>query len=465
MTGTAERDYDVDRQRHVEAYAKDLPLEIDRVEAPRAELQRLRDERLRALLAHAREHSPWHRKRLASIDPGRISGDDLTAIPPMTKAELMTHWDEIVCDRRLSLAMADDHIERVARDGPAYLLDDYHALATGGTTGHRGVVVWDFEGFRLAGSRVPAWGMSTARLLDSAIPPPIVAANIGSQNTIHMGGSVTRCFSNSALLQIHSIGAATPIERIVERLEELQPDVLAGYASTLQELAEWKLSGRLDITPRAVNQGGEPFLPEAWEAIRKAFPVPIRDVWGSTEVGMAAASIQGWEGLAVSEDLVIVEPVDADGRPVPYGERAAKLFVTNLANRVLPVIRYEISDEVTLLPPAPDCPWHGARLSAIHGRQDDVFAYGDGRRIHPHTFRSVLTRHAAVAEYQVHQTARGARVLVLEQSGVDAGRLAQELETALASAGLEGPRVAIEPVESIPRHADSGKLKRFIRRG
>jgi phenylacetate-coenzyme A ligase PaaK-like adenylate-forming protein len=357
--------------------------------------------------------------------------------------------------------MVNEHIDRVAREGPSYLLDSYHALATGGTTGKRGVVVWDFEGFRLVGSRGPAWGMSFAQHSGLESPTPLIVVNVGSDGITHAGGAIVRCFSNPAMMQTIPIAASKPMEEIIEALEAHKPHILLGYASILHELAEHKRSGRLDISPIAVVQGGEPFLPEAQAAVSSAFGVPIRDIWGSTEIGFGASSFAGYEGLVISEDLIIVEPVDAEGVPVPLGERAAKLFVTNLANRVLPIVRYEISDEVTLAAPDPGCPWKGQRLLSIHGRQDDVFRYGE-RVVHPHTFRSVFTRHANVSEYQVRQTEDGADIVVVPLNALDASRLEQDITLALEKAGLAGPKVRIHQLERIERHARSKKLKRFV---
>jgi phenylacetate-coenzyme A ligase PaaK-like adenylate-forming protein len=379
----------------------------------------------------------------------------------MTKTDLMENWDEIVCDRRLNLAMANEHIDRVGREGPSYLLDSYHAMATGGTTGERGVVVWDFDGFRLIGSRPPAWGLSFGQHAGITAPTPTVVVNVASEGTSHAGGAIVRCFSNPAMFRTIAIAASKPIEQIVKELEAHKPHILGGYASILHELAERKRTGRLDISPISIAQSGEPLLPEIHAAISSAFGVPLRDMWGSTEIGFGASSFPGFDGLVVSEDLVIVEPVDAEGAPVPMGERAAKVLVTNLANKVLPIIRYEISDEVTLAPPDPNCPWKGQRIMSIHGRQDDAFHYA-GRVVHPHTFRSVLTRHASVTEYQVQQTRRGADILVVPLSTLDATRLEREIVVALEKAGLSEPTVRIQQTERIERHVRSQKLKRFV---
>jgi phenylacetate-CoA ligase len=139
-------EFDSDRQRHLRAFADRLSVEADRLTWPLERLHRLRDERLRALLRTARERSSWHAKRLAGIDVDAVTGADLAAIPAMTKADVMEHWDEIVTDPRLTLELAEAHLERVASDGPSYLLGEYQVVTTGGSSGRRGVFAWDFEG-------------------------------------------------------------------------------------------------------------------------------------------------------------------------------------------------------------------------------------------------------------------------------------------------------------------------------
>jgi hypothetical protein len=81
---------------------------------------RLRDQRLRALLRTAKARSPWHAKRLAGVDVDAVTGADLAALPTMTKTDVMEHCDEVVTDRRLTLELAEAHLERVAAEGPAY---------------------------------------------------------------------------------------------------------------------------------------------------------------------------------------------------------------------------------------------------------------------------------------------------------------------------------------------------------
>src|SRR3954468_21420937 len=152
--------FDAARQRPRRACADRLPIEAERLMWPLERLHRLRDERLRALLRTAKARSPWHGKRLAGVDVDAVTGADLAAIPTMTKTDVMEHWDEIVTDRRLTLELAEAHLERVAAEGPAYLLGEYQVVTTGGSSGTRGVFAWDFEGwlgFGLARERPTFW--------------------------------------------------------------------------------------------------------------------------------------------------------------------------------------------------------------------------------------------------------------------------------------------------------------------
>ncbi len=72
----------------------------------------------------------------------------LRELPPMTKTDLMDNFDQIVTDERLSLDLVNAHLQTVST--PSYLLDRYTAITSGGSSGRRGVFVYDWEAWRLA---------------------------------------------------------------------------------------------------------------------------------------------------------------------------------------------------------------------------------------------------------------------------------------------------------------------------
>ena len=135
--------------------------------------------------------------------------------------------------------------------------------------------------------------------------------------------------------------------------------------------------------------------------------------------------------------------------------------MTNLFNPLMPLIRYEITDEVTLLDEPCACGSVHRRIADIEGRNDDTFVYGDGVSVHPHLFRSILGREPAISEYQVQQTRTGAAIVVCADGAVDIESLTRKLEEALVGSGCPEPTVTVSVVESIPTLA-TGKLKRFL---
>ena len=96
-------DYEHLRQRHLADLAVLMPEHVQRLRWPAERLRQERRDRLRDLLAWAKSSSPWHRDRLAGVDPGGFEEADLAGLPPMTKDDLMANWDGVVTDPRLTL--------------------------------------------------------------------------------------------------------------------------------------------------------------------------------------------------------------------------------------------------------------------------------------------------------------------------------------------------------------------------
>jgi phenylacetate-coenzyme A ligase PaaK-like adenylate-forming protein len=165
--------------------------------------------------------------------------------------------------------------------------------------------------------------------------------------------------------------------------------------------------------------------------------------------------------MHIGEDINIIELIDDHGNPVRRGEPSSRILVTNLSNRVMPLIRYEITDEFQLAE-AP-CPCGSAYLSLadVQGRSDDVFVYPNGVRVHPLNFRSVLGKDPAIVEYQVRQTERGAEVMLVGRSQLVVEAIQSALQNRLAGLGVSEPCVTAQQIDKIERQS-TGKLKRFI---
>jgi phenylacetate-CoA ligase len=450
-------EYETLRQRHAADAMRWAPGMIDRLDWSADRLAAYRVERLRAIVRHAAEHSRWHRDRLAEVDLSRLDGQFLRDIPPMTKSDLMGNFDQIVTDPRLTLELVNRHLETVDING--YLLDRYSAIASGGSSGERGVFVYDWEGWA-------TFGLSAIRHLlhaKQADPElsgrPAVIAWVMAGRFTHATAAIGRTFAGPHLVT-HRFPVTLPVEEIVAGLNATQPDFLNAYPSALHLLSFEAQAGRLRISPRWIQTAAEPLLPETRAAAEAAWSVRVGNLYGVSEGGGAATPCAERRSH-LSEDLLIIEPVDLDGRPVEEGEPAAKVYVTNLFNRTMPLIRYELTDEVTILPEPCPCGSAHRCIADIRGRLDDVFTYA-GRRVHPLVFRSVLARHAGVIEYQVRQTDAGARIAIRRGAPVDLEAIRGQATRALADAGVARPTVEVEAVDRLQRQPGTAKLKRFI---
>jgi len=108
----------------------------------------------------------------------------------------------------------------------------------------------------------------------------------------------------------------------------------------------------------------------------------------------------------VNADWSILEVVDEKNRPVPAGEKGAKVLVTNLANYVQPIIRYEIGDIITMATEPCDCGSNLPLIKCVDGRDSDVFEIkteSGARTLQPTIFQLALGRMLDVREYQIIQ--------------------------------------------------------------
>ena len=449
------------RARHIEDVRAFTPEAIARLSWSRERVREEQVRRLRRMLAHAQRHSRFHAARLAHIDAETFQLEDLEALPSMTKDDVMNAWDEVVTDPELHLQDVAAHLDTLlsGEKTNAYLRGKYYAAATGGSSGKRGIFLWDWETFVVMAN-------ITCRMearQDLREPPagPRRTAVICAGSFVH-GSRLLFPTMLDPTREARIFPAGRPIPELVAELNEYQPDRLVGYASIIQEICAEARDGRLEIRPGRISTNSEPLLDEARAMALEAWGVNIHNTWGSVEIGLAASEGESFSGMTLAEDFLIFEAVDAGNRRVADLERAEKVFVTKLYGTVMPLIRYELADSLIidagLNPDAPGC----CRIREVKGRSDAWFIYSGNIRIHPMSFRGVLGQERHISEYQVQQTPNGARVLAIVHGSFSPAPLEQALVQALAEAGLPGAKVTVEPVAELPRHPETNKLKRFL---
>jgi phenylacetate-CoA ligase len=441
------------RLRHQAEVLRRAPEHIGRLDWSAAQIAAHQRAGLRALLAVARERSPFHARRLRGVDPDRFELEHLAGLPVMTKSELMDDFDDALTDRRVTLALCERALA-ATKDEPQPLFDAYVCLSSGGSSGRRGVFVKDLEAwteFRLSLNR-----SAMRRMARAGGPPPGEIAMIASGSAVHCTGAA-RAWTAGSGIGFYAVPVTLPLPEIVERLNAIQPVALYGYPSVIARLAREQREGRLRISPQSISTTSENLLAEWRSAISQAFGAPIVDTYGTTE-GLTGVSEPDEAGFTFNSDACILELVDAAGAPAPPGVASARILLTNLANRIQPLIRYEIGDRFVR---QPDSPRHGHLRASVEGRADEVLRFGK-LEIHPLVIRSVLVKTPEVSDYQVRQTARGIEVTAQAEAAFEIDPLRRRLISSLAAAGLRDPEVIVRAVPVLERHEDTGKLRRFI---
>ncbi len=182
---------------------------------------------------------------------------------------------------------------------------------------------------------------------------------------------------------------------MVRRLNEWQPENLAGYPSVLRQLAEEQIAGRLHLKLSSAATSAEVLTEEVRRRVKEAWGIRVFDTYGATEYSpIAAECAHGRKHLF--EDGAIIEVVDEKGRPVPPGEPGDRILFTVFNRTTQPLLRYEISDMVRAVDKACPCGRPFRVIEAVEGRAEDVldFPRRDGASepvaVHPNVFHQSL---------------------------------------------------------------------------
>lgn len=309
---------------------------------PQDKKEEVTNRRLHELVRYVKEKSPYFAKAYADI------GDDfvLQDLPVTNKKIMRQNFDtwHTVPGIRLDDVMA--FIQDKSNIGKLYQ-GKYTIIMTSGSTGNPAIILQDSSIQNLAGV------MAELRAMKFQFPMVNICDNTGygidNESIRHNKGKA------SILNKLVSVvNSKQPEAGIVADLERVKPRVMFGYTGVLSLIANEALAGRLHIKPKMIFTSGEYMSDGVRQKIREAFPTAkVHSVYGCTEGGAMAYECR-CDHFHLNEDWTILESVDKDNHPVPYGQPGARLLLTNLSNWLQPLIRYEMGDKAILH--KNDCP-------------------------------------------------------------------------------------------------------------
>jgi phenylacetate-coenzyme A ligase PaaK-like adenylate-forming protein len=204
-------------------------------------------------------------------------------------------------------------------------------------------------------------------------------------------------------------------------------------------------------------------------SIERAFGCGVMNEYGASEcLSIAHECRAGW--MHLHHEWVVLEGVDRRGRPTPPGEISHSTLLTNLANWVQPVIRYDLGDRIVGAPGRCPC---GSTLPAfrVEGRVDDTLAMRSARGLPVHllplALSTVVEENAGHHRYQIAQL--GPERLALRIETAQGGRVAPQLRARVGAAlkahlcAQSLPNVELVQDPTPPRlDRSSGKLRNVV---
>lgn len=398
------------------------------------------DARQGAALAELRRWAYQRSRFYGRFHAGR-QDRPLAELPVLTKTELMESFDELVTDPAVHLSAVRAFLAGL--QGYRLFQDRYWVARTSGSTGNPGIFIWnraEWTTVIASYARAQEWAGINADLLRRT-RIGVVSSRIPWHQSALVGMSV-----DSPIVPVRRFDATSPLEEIVAGLNDWRPENLICYASMGRVLAEEQIAGRLRIAPKAVMCSSEVLTEEARRRIRLAFGVDPFNVYAATEPAGVAAECERHR-LHLFEDLVITEVVDDRNQPVPPGVVGAKVLVTVLFSRTQPLIRYEMSDTISLSESHCECGRTLGLVQSIEGRREDVLDLPtvEGRTvsIHPNLFHRVLEP-LPVTQWQLEQTSDALILRVVRGDAVVAADgIVADLQQALSAAGARSIHIDV----------------------
>ena len=337
-------------------------------------LKKHQEKKLREIVNHAYENVPYYRKlfKKLGISPEDIKTiDDLKKLPVLTKKDVREHAQSLIFQRKNSGA------------------DNLSVSTTTGSTGTPLKIYFNpcetefgrallKYGFSKSGKTL------TDKFLHLYVPPC---------------ERKPRYIERLGLLRKYELDLRKPLREIIEKTNEIKPDIIYGYPSLFVLLGKFIKENNIRIhRPRIILTNGETLLSGERQLIETVFQCTVRSTYGSAEFWRIAYECeQGM--LHLIPDSVIIE---LDNETLDKEDGSAELIITSLYQKTMPFIRYKIGDRAVLSEKKCKCGSKFRVIEQVVGRSDDYLTLPSGKKI---SARAINLREdiPGIIEYQIVQ--------------------------------------------------------------
>ncbi|WP_136040986.1 MULTISPECIES: phenylacetate--CoA ligase family protein [unclassified Microbacterium] len=326
---------------------------------------------------------------------------------------------------------------------------------TGGSTGEPLATFHD--------ARVPSLALSWRMYSWWGVEPSDDLARVGRWNFGRLAtlkNDVAWWPTKQVYLDAGLISAQT-METFHRQLTATRPRLIEGYVGAMLEFADFLERRKLTVpAPTAIATTAAPLTASVRARLESVFGAPVYDEYRGSEFGWIAGECGHRDGLHVFADVRRVEVVDEDGAPAAPGQ-LGDLVITDLRNRVFPMIRYRTGDKGILREEPCRCGRALPLMEQPQGRTTDLIRLPSGTVL-AHRLMGMFAAHPeAVRLFQIHQLSDYSIIIrVVVGDGAQARDQIESAVTSLRERIANEVPVTVEYVDALPY--TGGKTKYVI---
>ncbi len=334
-----------------------------------AQIRELQERKLREILRYSYNHSAYYHEMFekAGINQENIADTPLSLFPTIDKAQLLKNFDTIVTVSDLKQEELR-HFDLKEKTDRRPFKGKYHVVHSSGSTGKPGYFIYDESAWNmmlLGIIRAALWNMSMPQILKLLLKGTrivYIAATDGRYGgAMAVGDGIDGIHAHSLYLDIK-----TPLVEWIQQIKEFRPNIIIGYPSAVKILGELveKCDIRLDIF--RVISCGEPLGASLRQYLETVFCAEVINFYGASESLALGVESNPKEGMILFDDMNVIEVYKGD------------MYLTCLYNFAQPLIRYRLTDSLTLQKADQTSTYPFTRAVGLLGRNEDILWFDNG---------------------------------------------------------------------------------------
>jgi phenylacetate-CoA ligase len=327
-------------------------------------LQELQFRRLKALLKHAYQNVPYHRRIFEerNLKPRDFQCfEDLQKLPVLTKEDVRTNFHALISQHFHIYRPAVFHTSGSTGEPLNYYLDRRTVLMTSACVQRH----WRWCGVG---------------------PNDLIAVCRGT-----LIDDFGKKRSNHYKLQDKQLHFSTfemndaVMAKYISLINDTKPSMIRGYPASIEILAKFIIKNDMNVwTPKAIHTSSETVSEEQRRVIEKAFHSPLFDWYGHGESTLCAGECDQHTGLHLNLEYGYTEFVKTQETANMPG--VFNIISTSLHNYSFPLIRYDTEDLALLGDKLCSCGRGLPLIKKIIGREADIIKGVNGVAVSPSSF-------------------------------------------------------------------------------